>query len=246
MRALHARVARNFVVALILTVVGSSAVTASASASSPTFNSLSATPEQRGESFKLVVHEGLEVTCQYMTPHTYSLLGLSGSVLWTGAGFILNTCTTNILGTCTSPGLSSGSIQAKEGKEEEEHLFYLSKVNHEAGVVLNSSETGEQTTWMTFTCVNTLSGTHKFTVRGSALAKVEPVNTFTWEYTLTLAASKWVPALTEYENFNGEKKVVSLEAQEVVQGTVKPWKSAALSAKSLLWRTEPTKTMIQG
>jgi hypothetical protein len=241
MESRHERMSRGLAMAMVLTVVASGAAAASADA----LNSPLIKPEgnhqwvQRGENVQLVAHEGaFSVKCPTMKGNAGTT---GGSVFWF-AQWELSNCTTNIGGTCTSPGLVAGHIGTSGTAEA--HLFYLSHATHEAGVLFNWSVAGEQLTFTTFSCSGGLiGGTHTLTVRGSALAKVEPVNEATAEFKFALGArtgEAWVPLLTEYENLSGVKEAARLEVQEKVGNVEHAWQPAAVSFGKLWWTGERT------
>jgi antitoxin (DNA-binding transcriptional repressor) of toxin-antitoxin stability system len=80
------------------------------------------------------------------------------------------------------------------------------------------------------------------TVRGTVLAKIEPVNKKTNRFTLTLTGSNGVPTRTEYENNNGNKEFTKLE----VQYKEEPWRTGAVSFGGLWWELSEVAAEIQG
>ncbi len=139
-----------------------------------------------------------------------------------GKGMALHRCTTARGGTCTSSGASAGDILLNPMILR---LEYLSPEKHEVGLVLNYHPSGEVTTFTSFGCT-VLGITTKFTLRGTALAKITPVNVFTQAWTYALNGSAGKPELTEYVNGEGKKVVTKLE--EEVNGS-KSWEAVDMT-----------------
>jgi hypothetical protein len=132
---------------------------------------------------------------------------------------------------CTTAGSPGGTIKTNTIKSR---LFYLSKATKEVGLLLNYKPSGEVATFETFSC-SVIGFQTKVTVRGTVLAKMSPINTLIKQFALTLAGSKGIPTLKEYENESGVKVAAKLESQYSNTLETSPWEAANFNSSSLEW-----------
>jgi hypothetical protein len=140
-------------------------------------------------------------------------------------------------GSCHSVGAGFGDITTNNMTM---YLVYLSKATKEVGLVLNYTKTGEAATLESFECEVT-GIWQKITVRGTALAKMTPINQKTSKFTVALTGSKGVPTLTKYENEKGEKFTTKLETQ---RGTG-AWEGSDLNSAGLSFQLSEAVAEIQ-
>jgi hypothetical protein len=229
MRSSFAHIAGKLGVALVLAVTTAGVAAGSAAATLPEYVLSSPAkifPSGGAMTLETVAPEELftrSVTCS----------GTSGEMEgeglhlkeWTGTLQFWGCTEVGMGGTCTTPGAASGHIKTSiQGWR----LFYLSKATHEVGVVFNYKSSGEVATFETFTCVVT-GIAQQFAVRGTALAKITPVNKKTNKFTVSLTGSKGIPTLKEYETEGGAKAATKLE----VQRNAGAWEAADLNSASL-------------
>ncbi len=131
---------------------------------------------------------------------------------------------TKVSGPCNTSGAGTEVILTKP---LEAKLFDISKANKEVGLVFNYQSSGEVSTFATFTCL-VVGVSEKFTLRGTALAKLTPVGVKTQSIYSTLTGSKGVPGLNQYENYSGVKVTTALETQ---RGTGS-WEGTSLNNSS--------------
>jgi hypothetical protein len=227
MKTVHTGIAGKLALILALALVAGGGAAASASAASPHYVMESAGPID-GPSGGTVTLENSANALQVKCKTT------NGGKMWPGDIYtfyfhevVINfsECTTNVGGTCTTAGSAAGVITTNNMNMT---LFYIAKATREVGLVVNDKSSSEQLTLTTFACK--VSGAEiKFTVRGTALAKVSPVNTKTTTFTMALTGSKGVPTLTEYEEESGKKATTKLEVEEGSGA----WKAADLNFASL-------------
>jgi hypothetical protein len=137
-------------------------------------------------------------------------------------------CKSSLGTACKSTNTSvSGEIKSSNMKWT---LVYLSKATHEVATLFQGGESGSA--WTTFGCG---LGSNS-TLRGSALAKMTPVNTKSASFTLTLQGSHGKQEFTQYETESGEKATAALELN---------WGSGGLEAADVnvagltqVWETE--------
>jgi hypothetical protein len=231
MKSVLTSIASKLGVALVLVATTTGVAAASASAELPQYRPEAAEKLTQGVgtlSIESPATEGFTGNVHCATSGEFSDMEEEG--FWTSTFDVemsFKECA--LIGTssfCTGSGGKYGEIRTPFMQAR---LVYLSKATKEVGLLFNYTKSGEPATLFTFGC--TYAGlSHKFTVRGTALAQVTPINVKRrGKFTETLTGAKGIPTLSHYETQAGVKGTAKLEMKR--DGG--PWEAADLNATGL-------------
>jgi hypothetical protein len=126
-------------------------------------------------------------------------------------------------GTCATSGAAAGEITVTPKLPM--LLAYLSKATHEAAMVLNYHKSGEISTFAKFTCEG-----GNYTARGSLVAKLTPIHTWTTKYQLILKSAAIKQEFTKYQIEVGGGAVEEFTTQFFIGFGSEPTAAGALNA----------------